>query len=64
MLMPESGASIEMNVATNIPATRGVQRVVPLEFENLKTVLIIRNEIRNSAPNATHGPMGPGIVTA
>ena len=64
MLMPESGASIEMNVATNIPAIRGVQRVSRFEFENVRTVMIIRKEIRNSAPNATHGPFGPGIVTA
>src|SRR5215468_3199375 len=58
MLIPESGDSTLMKVATRKPATHGVNRVNLPELETFKTIEIRRNEIVNSAPNATHGPEG------
>src|SRR5262249_24051736 len=62
MLMPESGDSTLMKVATRKPATQGVNRVSLREFETFKTTEINRNEIVNSAAKATHGPPAPGTV--
>ena len=62
MLIPESGDSTLMKLATRKPATQGVNRVNLREFETRKTTEISRKEMVNSAAKATHGPPGPGTV--
>ena len=62
MLIPESGDSILMKVATREPAIQGVYRVNLRELETFKTIATNKKEIVNSAANATHGPSGPGTV--
>src|SRR5215469_11791136 len=62
MLIPDSGDSTLMKVATRKPATQGVNRVNLREFETPKTTEISRNEMANSAAKATHGPAAPGTV--
>ena len=63
MLIPESGDSILMKMATRKPATQGVYRVDLRELETVKTIAINKKEIVNSAAKATHAPPGPGTVT-
>src|SRR6185369_1308209 len=62
MQMPESGASMLMKPATRKPATQGVKRAVRGEFATFRTIATRRNEMANSAANATQGPRGPGRV--
>src|SRR5262249_819045 len=62
MLIPESGDSMLIKVATRKPATQGVNRVSLRELETFKTMAISRKEIVNSAAKAIHGPPGPGTV--
>ena len=62
MLIPDSGDSTLIKVATKKPATQGVNRVKLRELETFKITAISRKEIVNSAAKATHGPPGPGTV--
>src|SRR5262245_27740079 len=62
ILIPETGDSTLMKVATKMPATHGVNRVKRRELDRFKTIETNRNEIVNSATKATHGPSAPGTV--
>src|SRR6516165_9057152 len=62
ILMPESGDSKLMKVATRNPAIQGVNRASLLELDTFNTTETSRKEIANSARKATHGPPGPGTV--
>ena len=60
MLIPDSGDSMKMNVATKVPANNGVKRLRRVELDARRIVDIIRKEIVNSAEKATRTPAGPG----
>lgn len=63
MLMPESGDSSVMNVATSTPEQSPVRAAARL-LDTTSTTSISTKEMTISAPKATRGPAGPGTVTA
>ena len=63
MLIPESGASSVMYVATSRPEQSPVRAAARL-LETVSTTSINMKEIAISAPRATRGPADPGTVTA
>ena len=64
MLMPESGASMVMNVATSRPANTPVNRAAFAWLDAVSTTVMRTQEITASATKATAAPPMPGRVTA
>lgn len=63
-LVPESGASKVMNVATSSPEITPVNRAIRRDpLEKRRTTSIKTKVIENSATNAAPEPNGPGSVT-
>ena len=63
-LIPESGASTMMKVATSAAAHSPVNRLRPGRFETIRMTVIRISVMRASAANATPRPPGPGAVAA
>ena len=63
MLIPESGDSSEMKVATRQAANTPVNGASRGRLVLASTTLIIRNEMASSAAKAIPTPAGPGRVT-
>ena len=62
MLIPESGASRTIHVATRAPAQSPVKRASRAVFETVRTTDMSANEIRASAAKAATAPHTPGTV--